>query len=530
MPVLSLPDEPSLEQLRNQAKDLRQAVLAGEPEALAEVAERFPDAAPDPFPLHTAQLVVARRYGFGSWARLKRHVEVIERYSRFPDRMPGAAAASLPDDFLRLVSLYYADDEPARWAQGRRLLAEHPEITAGSVHAAAAAADTAALRRILAADPAAARREGGPFRWPPLMYLAYARHDPEIAEGAALDAARLLLDAGADPNAGYLWHGFAPPFTVLTGVFGEGELGPVRQPRHPHSLALARLLLEAGADPNDGQALYNRMFGPGNDHLELLFEFGLGTGDGGPWRRRLGDALDTPAQMVRGDLVWAIAHGMTERVRLLVSHGVDVTSPFDDGATTTSMAATTGHADLVDYLVAHGAPPLGLDPAEAFVAAVLAADRVRLDELLGEHPGLAAQVRSARPALITWAAACGRPEAVEILAGLGFDVNAKGRTDMPVEQPWQTALHKAAEDGHLELARTLLRLGADPDIRDHRFDSTPLGWARHFGQQRLIDLLEPLTEPAPQDGTAPEPAPQDGTAPEPAPQDGTAPEPAPQDG
>ena len=241
---------------------------------------------------------MARRYGFPSWACLKRHVEVIERYSRFPDRMTAGEPASLADEFLRLVTAYYAD-QPERWAEGRRLLAEHPEITAGSVHAAAAAADTTALRRILAADPAAARREGGPFRWPPLFYLAYSRHDPQVAEDAVLTAARLLLDAGADPNAGYLFQGLLTPFTVLTGVFGEGELGPVRQPRHPHSLALARLLLEAGADPNDGQALYNRMFELGNDHLELLFEFGLGAGDGGPWRRRLGDAVDTPAQMLR---------------------------------------------------------------------------------------------------------------------------------------------------------------------------------------------------------------------------------------
>jgi len=498
MSAVPLPEEPSFEQLRNQAKDLRRAAAAGEPDALAEIAERFPDA-PGPFPLHAAQLVVARRYGFPSWARLKRHVEFLERYSRFPDRMTADGTVSLADEFLRLATLYYADDQPERWAQGRRLLAGHPEITASSVHAAAAAADTTALRLILAADPAAARREGGPFRWPPLLYLAYARHDPEVAEDAVLTSARLLLDAGADPNAGYLWHGLPTPFTVLTGVFGEGELGPVRQPRHPHSLALGRLLLQVGADPNDGQTLYNRMFEPGNDHLELLFEFGLGTGDGGPWRRRLGVALDTPAQMVRGDLAWAITHGMTERVRLLVSHGADVTSPFDNGATTTSMAATTGHADLVDYLVAHGAPPLSLDPAEAFTAAVLTADRPSLDELLRDHPGLAGQVRSARPTLITWAAACGRPEAVEILAGLGFDVNAKGRTDVPSDQPWQTALHKAAEDGHLELARTLLRLGADPDLRDHRFGSTPLGWARYFGHQPLIDLLEPLTTPEPQE-------------------------------
>jgi ankyrin repeat protein len=502
MPVISLPDEPSLTQLRNQAKDLRRAVRAGAAGALAEVAEFSPAPAPaaEAFPLHAAQLVVARRYGFPSWARLKRHVEVIERYSRFPERMTGDGGASLADDFLRLVSLCYADDQPERWARGRRLLAAHPEITRDSVYAAAAAADTAALRRLLAADPAAARREGGPFRWTPLFYLAYARHDPQIEGGAVLASARLLLDTGADPNAGYLWHGLPTPFTVLTGVFGEGELGPVRQPRHPHSLALGRLLLEAGADPNDGQALYNRMFQPGNDHLELLFEFGLGTGGGGPWRRRLGDALDTPAEMIRGELAWAITHGLAERVRLLVSHGADLATPFEGGATATSMAATTGHADLIGYLVAHGAPPPGLDPAGAFVAAVLAADRPALDGLRRAHPGLTDQVRSARPALITWAAACGRPEAVEILAGLGFDVNARGRTDVPSDQPWQTALHKAAEDGNLELAQTLLRLGADPGLRDHRFGSTPLGWARYFGHQPLIDLLEPVTTPEPATG------------------------------
>ena len=466
-----LPEQPSLEQLRNQAKDLRRT---------------------SGIPLWEAQLSVARRYGFTSWARLKQHVKLLTRYSRFPERV---ATDSDAGTFLRLACLSYYDDEPGRWEQARRILERAPELAEGDVYVAAATADAGALRRVLAADPGTARREGGPFRWEPLCYLAYARHDPGISLAATLESARLLLDAGADPNSGYLWHGLTTPFTVLTGVFGEGEAGPVRAPRHPHSLALARLLLEAGADPNDGQTLYNRMFEPGNDHLELLFEFGLGTGDGGPWRRRLGDALDSPAEMLRGQLAWAITHGMTERVWLLVEHGVDVTAPLD-GVTVTSMAATTGHAELVDYLVAHGAPPLELPPAEAFVAAALATDRERLGRLLAADPWLAASVRAARPALITWAAACGNPAAVEILAELGFDVNAKGRTDVPSDQPWQTALHQAAEDGNVELARALLRLGADPDIRDKRFYSTPLGWARHFGQQAIIELLEPLTTDA----------------------------------
>ena len=39
MPVIPLPDEPSLTQLRKQAKDLRRAAAAGQPDALAEVQE-----------------------------------------------------------------------------------------------------------------------------------------------------------------------------------------------------------------------------------------------------------------------------------------------------------------------------------------------------------------------------------------------------------------------------------------------------------------------------------------------------------
>ena len=91
-----LPNEPSLQQLRHQARDFQRAVRRGDQDALAEVARRHPAGAPAgpsdgtaaaAFPLSAAQLVVARRYDFPSWVRLRRYVEVIERYSRFPDRM-----------------------------------------------------------------------------------------------------------------------------------------------------------------------------------------------------------------------------------------------------------------------------------------------------------------------------------------------------------------------------------------------------------------------------------------------------------
>jgi ankyrin repeat protein len=505
MPIVPLPDEPDLEQLRAQARDLQRAVRSGQPAALAEVAEHHPDGPPDPsaiagFRLSAAQLVVARRSGFASWSRLRRRVETVQRFSRFPSRLSRLSSEPIePVDpaewFLRLACLDYDDNGPEQWAQAREVLSAHPELTAGHVHAAAATGDLPALRAALAADRLAARREGGPYRWEPLMYLAYARHDPDIAESTVLGAARLLLEAGADPNAGYLWHGLLSPFTVLTGVFGEGEAGPLRQPRHPRALSLARLLLEAGADPNDAQALYNRMFEPDDDHLALLFAFGLGLGNGGPWRARIGEGHPSPPQLVRDQLAWAITHGMTERVRLLATHGADLVTPFDDGTTPAARALTTGHPELADELVRLGAPQPDLSPGAALVAAVLAADRARVEEVTRRHPGVVKRVRDRRPGLMAWAAAAGRPGSVELLVELGFDVNARGRTDVPGNRPWQTALHKAAEDGNLELARTLLRLGADPDLTDQRFGGTPLDWAHHFVRTEMIELLEPLTTP-----------------------------------
>src|ERR1700750_1008251 len=145
--VPDLPAEPSLQQLRHQARDLQRAGRPGDQDALAEVAGRHPDGRPDgaaaaAFPLSAAQLVVARRYDFPSWVRVRRYVEVVERYSRFPSRMAAEPdnPASPASEFLRLACLYYEDDEPGRWAQARQILLDQPEITRLSVGGDAGAA------------------------------------------------------------------------------------------------------------------------------------------------------------------------------------------------------------------------------------------------------------------------------------------------------------------------------------------------------------------------------------------------------
>lgn len=77
----ALPDRPSLEQLRKQAKELLRQFDAGDPDA----AQRFTHTLPElgnAASLGDAQFVLAREYGFDNWARLVRHVEAINPSSR----------------------------------------------------------------------------------------------------------------------------------------------------------------------------------------------------------------------------------------------------------------------------------------------------------------------------------------------------------------------------------------------------------------------------------------------------------------
>jgi ankyrin repeat protein len=116
-----------------------------------------------------------------------------------------------------------------------------------------------------------------------------------------------------------------------------------------------------------------------------------------------------------------------------------------------------------------------------------------MTQLRDRYPDIADQARAARPALVVWAAVLGRADAVALLVGLGFDINAKGRTDGVGSTEWETALHHAAGIGDLGLTQRLIELGADPDIRDTRFGGTPLGWARYFGREQTAEFLAPIT-------------------------------------
>lgn len=265
------PDNPDLDQLRTRARELQRAVRRDDPG----------------YPLTTAQRDLAREYGFASWPRLVRHVQAITgRRWTLADRTTDSAA----DAFLDLACLTYQRDESQNAGRAEELLAAQPSLSRTNTATAAVTADVAALREMLTDNTSAAREPVGPFGWTPLMYLAYGRLDTDVDD--CLAAAQLLIEAGADANDGRFFAGLATPFTILTGVCGGGERD---QPPHPHVLDLARLLLEAGAEANDGQTVYNRMFGTDDSVYALLFEHGLGRGDGGPGAQHFPTSCRHPA-------------------------------------------------------------------------------------------------------------------------------------------------------------------------------------------------------------------------------------------
>jgi len=497
MPTLCLPEDPSLENLKKQAKRLLRDLRAGDPESVAWAREHHPlgVARQEDVSLHDAQFLLARGYGFPSWAKLKAHLQVVERFLWDPPEGAPWEADSGPrgDAFLRFACLVYGEWKPSWPETARRWLAEEPDLGRADLYAAAACGDVEAARRLLASDFSAVHEEGGPLDWEPLLYACYSRLTVPGSAYSTLEVARLLLAAGADPNAGFLWRGNVPPFTALTGAFGEGEDGN-NQPPHPDRDALARLLLESGADPNDGQTLYNRHFRPDDGHLELLFEYGLGKDQGGPWFRLLGDRLQSPAQMLVEELWAAARKGFRHRVELLVEHGAEVDTPgVRDGRRPYESAIRTGNLEIAEYLARHGAERIELDPDQRFAAACLAGRREEARALLAKDPDRLRRLGvRGRVGLAHHAVEADRPEAVRLLAELGCELNAARREEAPFDR---SPLHDAAWSGNLPLVRLLVELGADPEVRDPRFQATPLGWAEHNHQSEVVAYLAALAAP-----------------------------------
>jgi hypothetical protein len=264
----SLPPHPSLENLKKQAKTLKSAWQEGDARALNRIRAVHPKfvnttddrlRAANP-KLGDCQLVLARELGFDSWRDLKAAVESANRESAKKE----SANEDLPHQFVTIACLCHDDphyDHRSFHAQAHAMLRENPWLAESTIWSAATAGNSAAINAFLDGDPGLVNRPG-PYGWAPLICACYSRVDPSDPSHSTFEAAKVLLDRGADPNA-FTMKGNADDrldqtprrFTALAGLFGGGSTGLANQPPHPRWRELAELLLERGANPADEMAL-----------------------------------------------------------------------------------------------------------------------------------------------------------------------------------------------------------------------------------------------------------------------------------
>jgi ankyrin repeat protein len=457
--MADLPARPSLDHLRREARDLLRAAQSGDTAA----ADRIRAVAATPA-LASAQLAVAREYGFASWARLKTAVQA--RTTDLARQADMFCEASIRDWTGRAV----------------RMLAATPELAGYNFATAVILGDADRVRAEIARDPGLATRVDARTGWTALHAACASRWhqlDPARADGL-LAVVRLLLDAGADPVGRSGGQRGRDGWTPLRCAVAGATNPPV-----------VALLLERGAVPDDHD-LYLAGFG-GDEHESL--------------RLMLGHAADV-AQLAEMALAAPISQNDIEGVRLLLEAGADPRRYADDDGAPASAAYEAVQsgcsAELLDLLLAHGAEPdrLGregrspytlasiqgradladllrhygaageISDTDLFLAALQHADQHTVQEQLARDPGLPARLSEAQQAAaLIRAAETGHTAALALMLDLGFPVDARDGDD------GGTALHAAAYSGSADAVRLLLGRGANFEARDTTWDSPPLDWA-----------------------------------------------------
>ena len=107
--MADLPARPSLDHLRRQARDLLRAARAGDTTAAGRIR-----AVADALTLASAQLAVAREYGFASWTRLRD--EVAARTAGLARQAEAFCEASIRDGTGRAARMLAATPELARYS------------------------------------------------------------------------------------------------------------------------------------------------------------------------------------------------------------------------------------------------------------------------------------------------------------------------------------------------------------------------------------------------------------------------------
>ena len=472
----SLPPRANLEHLRNEAKQRLATTRYEDPQA------RLAD----------AQLAVARDYGFPRWQRLKTTLDEQTRERAFAAAYAGDVAevrraldngfnAGETDATGRTIhqiakTLGHADLElHVRVHQERDERHDDVKRSVTAIQTAASEGRTDELQRLLDARPDLVDAPSASWEQRTALHQAAWKN--------RFECVRLLLERGANvrirdfgDNA-YALHFAAaeadlPVVALLveagSDVVGEDDdhhvgvlgwatcLGRIR-------VDVAEYLLRAGARLNIWSAI-------ALDRADAVRAFVRSAPS-------LVSARMSRNELGRTPLHHAAAMNRPAMVRLLLELGADARATDDAGRSALTVAAASkADPDVLELLQAAG--------ATFDLLAALTLRRYDLAErILAEDPrriGADGRDTVALHLLV----AQREVDGVKWLIERGVDVNAK-------RVLWDcnsTALHVTAESGAIDLTRILLGAGADPRIRDDKYQSTVLGWAEFCGQPEVAAL------------------------------------------
>jgi ankyrin repeat protein len=489
----------NLEQQKKQARELLRAIRAGDGDAMSRLRHNHSrwtvvdDATVRQLvALHDAQFVLAREQGFASWPKLKAYAEPSSRsrHTRLfvadmawiTDRVHGllrtrqsAGPAALEQ--IREWHPRFADwtDEEIRQAP---FTEDDAQLVYAREHGFETWDDLTSRVNLLASRADAATTE-------PFMVAFSALQSGNVAGFKALLDAYPSLAKERGTNGNTLLN-LAVSFAGRSDWKGGLSAGK----------SAIEALLAAGADVNDANdrgwtPLHAAAYSNQPEIAALLLAKGA--------------ALDAEAHGAGGTpLIAALFWGHREVADLLGSYAVApnnlraaaglgipklVEDCFNGERTLTPEAgAARGfyrpHSGFPDWQPS-------TDPQEVLDEALVWAcksNRVTvLDRLVRAGARLDADPYRGTP--LIWAATNNRIEAAAWLLDHGAKINHKGTFGGLTHGQGVTALHIAAQGGHMPMVKLLVERGADRSMEDDLYHGTPVGHATQFGQVEVRDYL-----------------------------------------
>jgi ankyrin repeat protein len=481
MPQKQLSARPNLEQYKKQAKELLKNHAAKDADSLARFAQNHPrfqsviaeEIARARVSLTDAQLVLAREHGFDSWPKFAKQIEAVN-IARSIEEITDPVASFI----IAAVCPRDAYHGSGQLDEAEKIREKFPQVSAANIYTAAILADELLVRDYLARDRGLAAAKGGPYDWDALSHLCFSRYLLRDASrsDAFVRTARLLLDAGASANTGWMENDNPPKGTWESVMYGAAGLA-----QNP---AMTRLLLEYGADPNDGETEYHVPETYDNTVLEILVESGKLTERSLAWLLlRKCDWHD------EAGLKYLLAHGASPNVGVQISstpihhclrrdnglvmveamldHGADFHLKNEhDGRSAAAIAALRGRGDVLRLLEQRGIP-FELVGVNKLIAACAMADGDSIRAIAGEDPSLVPQLIAKGGSLLSEFAGNANVEGIRCLLELGVSPAAlyEGDPYFDIAKD-STALHAAAWRAWPAAVKELIARGAPINALD----------------------------------------------------------------